>query len=150
MVFSNSVLFLAQSKKAVHEHSVSMFADNVRQSKCLNEEVFMTLDKMEALQNMVRIIILMFAYNMTPVQLRQSNCDADSSIFSYKIGVNSLFQRAQKWAERMDAMGLERLHLAQMLMETLDAIERESGIFLIKPMYSYKGKYVFDMFYFVQ
>jgi hypothetical protein len=48
--------------------------------------------------------------------------------------------RAQKWAEKMDCMGSERLRLAQLLMEILDDIEQESGIFLIKPMYSYKGR----------
>ena len=40
----------------------------------------------------------------------------------------------------MDQMGEERLHLVSELMTTLDSIERESGIFLIKPMYSYKGQ----------
>lgn len=39
-------------------------------------------------------------------------------------------------------MGMERYRLANMLMETLDGIEQESGIFLIKPMYSYRGRYV--------
>ena len=40
----------------------------------------------------------------------------------------------------MDEMGIERLKLANLLMDTLDTIEQESGIFLIKPMYSYKGR----------
>ena len=50
------------------------------------------------------------------------------------------FQRARQWAERMDEMGMERLKLANLLMNTLDGIEQESGIFLIKPMYSYRGR----------
>ncbi|KAL4216430.1 hypothetical protein ACF0H5_024155 [Mactra antiquata] len=49
-------------------------------------------------------------------------------------------QRAKRWANRMDEMGMERYRLANMLMETLDCIEQESGIFLIKPMYSYRGR----------
>ncbi|XP_055872549.1 uncharacterized protein LOC106066201 isoform X3 [Biomphalaria glabrata] len=49
-------------------------------------------------------------------------------------------QRAKKWAQKMDEMGSERISLANMLMETLDTIEQESGIFLIKPMYSYRGR----------
>ncbi|KAK3609983.1 hypothetical protein CHS0354_011824 [Potamilus streckersoni] len=49
-------------------------------------------------------------------------------------------QRAKKWADKMDEMGIERLRLANLLMETLDNIEQESGIFLIKPMYSYRGR----------
>ncbi|XP_060555548.1 uncharacterized protein LOC132716319 isoform X1 [Ruditapes philippinarum] len=48
--------------------------------------------------------------------------------------------RAKRWAERMDEMGSERYRLANMLMETLDSIEQESGLFLIKPMYSYRGR----------
>ncbi|KAK3739366.1 hypothetical protein RRG08_043921 [Elysia crispata] len=51
-------------------------------------------------------------------------------------------RRARQWAERMDEMGIERLKLANLLMDTLDTIEQESGIFLIKPMYSYKGREV--------
>lgn len=49
-------------------------------------------------------------------------------------------QRAKRWADRMDEMGVERYRLASMLMETLDSIEQESGLFLIKPMYSYRGR----------
>ena len=40
----------------------------------------------------------------------------------------------------MDEKGIERIKLANLLMDTLDTIEQESGIFLIKPMYSYKGR----------
>ncbi|XP_071098823.1 putative leucine-rich repeat-containing protein DDB_G0290503 [Haliotis cracherodii] len=49
-------------------------------------------------------------------------------------------ERARKWAEHMDDMGAERLKLANILMETLDSIEQESGLFLIKPMYSFRGR----------
>ena len=49
-------------------------------------------------------------------------------------------QRAKRWADRMDEMGMERLRIANELMETLDMIEQQSGIFLIKPMYSYRGR----------
>ena len=49
-------------------------------------------------------------------------------------------QRAKRWADKMDEMGMERMKLANVLMETFDDIERESGIFLIKPMYSYRGR----------
>nr|XP_034321473.1 golgin subfamily A member 4 isoform X2 [Crassostrea gigas] len=48
-------------------------------------------------------------------------------------------KRAMRWADKMDDMGSERMRLANLLMETLDSIEQESGIFLIKPMYSYRG-----------
>ena len=50
------------------------------------------------------------------------------------------FQRAQRWADYMDSLSADRVNLAQLLMKTLDEIEQESGIFLIKPMYSLKGR----------
>ena len=49
-------------------------------------------------------------------------------------------KRAKRWADKMDEVGAERLRLAGLLMQTMDRIERESGIFLIKPMFAYKGK----------
>ncbi|XP_059162688.1 uncharacterized protein LOC131946064 isoform X2 [Physella acuta] len=49
-------------------------------------------------------------------------------------------KRAKQWAKKMDEMGLERLKLANLLMDTLDNIEQESGLFLIKPMYSYHAR----------
>ena len=45
----------------------------------------------------------------------------------------------------MDEMGIERYRLANMLMETLDSIEQESGLFLIKPMYSYRGRSLYNV-----
>ena len=39
----------------------------------------------------------------------------------------------------MDEMAGERQRLAGMLMETLESIEAESGIFLIKPVYTYRA-----------
>lgn len=49
-------------------------------------------------------------------------------------------KRAKQWAEGMDSMGNDRLRFANILMETLEDIEQQSGIFLIKPMYSFKGR----------
>ncbi|KAL8591259.1 hypothetical protein ACOMHN_017583 [Nucella lapillus] len=87
-------------KKYVHHSRMKEIEENVKNSESLDEGVFDTLDKMEALQN----------------------------------------QRAHQWAEKMDFMGIERLRLAAMLMDSLDSIEQESGLFLIKPMYSYRGR----------
>ncbi|XP_041355859.1 GRIP and coiled-coil domain-containing protein 2-like isoform X3 [Gigantopelta aegis] len=53
-------------------------------------------------------------------------------------------ERARRWADRMDEMGAERLRLANILMDTLDGVEEESGLFLIKPMYSYRGRKPMD------
>ncbi|XP_063437065.1 myosin heavy chain, striated muscle-like isoform X14 [Mytilus trossulus] len=49
-------------------------------------------------------------------------------------------KRAKQWADGMDHMGNDRLRFANILMETLENIEQQSGIFLIKPMYSFKGR----------
>jgi hypothetical protein len=57
-------------------------------------------------------------------------------------------QRAKKWAEGMDHMGNDRLRFANILMETLEDIEQQSGIFLIKPMYSFKGRLVLSYIFF--
>ena len=35
---------------------------------------------------------------------------------------------------------MERLRIVSELMETLDTIEQQSGMFLIKPMYSEEGR----------
>ena len=53
-----------------------------------------------------------------------------------------LVQRAKRWADRMDDMTSERMRLAGLLMDTLENIEKESGIFLIKPVYTYRAPYV--------
>ncbi|XP_033100900.1 golgin subfamily A member 4-like isoform X2 [Anneissia japonica] len=49
-------------------------------------------------------------------------------------------KRAQRWGEDMDKMAEQRLMLANLLMETLSLIEEESGIFMIKPILSWKGR----------
>ncbi|XP_077997030.1 uncharacterized protein LOC144450307 isoform X2 [Glandiceps talaboti] len=65
----------------------------------------------------------------------------DDDVFQLLDKMESLQNaRAQRWNERMDDMGEERMRLAQILMDTLTMIEEESGIFLIKPIYSWKGK----------
>jgi hypothetical protein len=51
-------------------------------------------------------------------------------------------------AEGMDHMGNDRLRFANILMETLEDIEQQSGIFLIKPMYSFKGRLVLSYIFF--
>lgn len=51
------------------------------------------------------------------------------------------FQRAERWGEQMDHLAEERMKLAHLLMESLTKIEEESGIFLIKPILSWKGRY---------
>jgi len=42
----------------------------------------------------------------------------------------------------MNSLTSSRMELANQLMETLMSIEQESGIFLIKPMFSWRGRQV--------
>ncbi|XP_077869991.1 uncharacterized protein LOC102802324 [Saccoglossus kowalevskii] len=72
--------------------------------------------------------------------VRQSQ-NLDDDVFNLLDKMEALQNtRAQRWNDRMDEMGEERLRLAHILMDTLSMIEEESGIFLIKPIYSWKGK----------
>ena len=73
----------------------------MKQSGNLDESVFSTLDKMEALQN----------------------------------------KRAQRWGDKMDGYASERGRLAEQLTACFENLEQETGIFLIKPVYSMKGRY---------
>lgn len=41
--------------------------------------------------------------------------------------------------DRMDELANKRAELASELMESLEQLENESGIFMIKPMFSYKS-----------
>ncbi|ESO89706.1 hypothetical protein LOTGIDRAFT_234110 [Lottia gigantea] len=71
----------------------------------------------------------------------QKNVNLDDGVFEVLDKMEGLQnERAKRWAEKMDSMGSERLRMANLLMETLDSIENESGIFLIKPMYSYRSR----------
>jgi len=42
-----------------------------------------------------------------------------------------------------------RVSLAHDLNDTLSDLERRSGIFLVKPMYSYQGMYEMNLFYLI-
>ncbi|XP_052693168.1 uncharacterized protein LOC128171411 isoform X3 [Crassostrea angulata] len=65
----------------------------------------------------------------------------DENVFEFLDKMEALQnKRAKRLADKMDDMGSEQMRLANLLMETLDSIEQESGIFLIKPMYSYRGR----------
>ncbi|XP_030829056.1 uncharacterized protein LOC588428 isoform X6 [Strongylocentrotus purpuratus] len=49
-------------------------------------------------------------------------------------------KRAHRWGEEMDNLTAERNRLAHLLMDTLTHLEQESGIFMIKPILSWKGR----------
>lgn len=49
--------------------------------------------------------------------------------------------RAQRWGNQMDKYAFEREQLAQQLTSCFENLEQETGIFLIKPVYSLKGRW---------
>ncbi|XP_022081785.1 myosin heavy chain, muscle-like isoform X10 [Acanthaster planci] len=72
--------------------------------------------------------------------VRQSN-SLDEEVYALLERMEALQSlRAQRWGDQMDNLASERLHLAQMLMEALRKVEEESGIFMIKPILSWKGR----------
>jgi hypothetical protein len=50
----------------------------------------------------------------------------------------------RKLSQSMQSLTSARYQLADRLMDTLIAIEQESGIFLIKPMFSFRGRQVHE------
>ena len=48
--------------------------------------------------------------------------------------------RAMKWSEKMAELGRERNELGNRITSSLKEIEDKSGIFLIKPVYSYVSR----------
>ena len=50
-------------------------------------------------------------------------------------------QRARRWGDRMDQLASERGRLVQLMTSTFEKIEEDTGIFLIKPVYSYKSRH---------
>lgn len=83
-----------------HHRAMKNIEQSLQRSGSLDESVFSTLDKMEALQN----------------------------------------TRAQRWGNQMDKYAFEREQLAQQLTSCFENLEQETGIFLIKPVYSLKGR----------
>ena len=51
-------------------------------------------------------------------------------------------KRTMRWEERMGELAGQREHIAKLLVKTLEMIEHETGIFLIKPIMSVPSKLV--------
>lgn len=51
--------------------------------------------------------------------------------------------RALNWSDRMAELGKERSELGDKITSSLKEIEERSGIFLIKPVYSYVSRYIY-------
>lgn len=65
----------------------------------------------------------------------------DEGVFSTLDKMESLQnKRAQRWGDKMDQYATNRERLAQQLTSCFENLEQETGIFLIKPVYSFKGR----------
>ncbi|XP_041459109.1 interaptin-like isoform X7 [Lytechinus variegatus] len=72
--------------------------------------------------------------------VRRSN-SIDQEVYTLLERMETLqSKRAQRWGEEMDNLTAERNRLAHLLMDTLTHLEQESGIFMIKPILSWKGR----------
>ena len=67
----------------------------------------------------------------------------DEGVFSTLDKMESLQnKRAERWGDKMDKYASERERLAEQLTTCFENLEQETGIFLIKPVYSFKGRCV--------
>lgn len=65
----------------------------------------------------------------------------DEGVFSTLDKMESLQnKRAERWGDKMDKYASERERLAEQLTTCFENLEQETGIFLIKPVYSFKGR----------
>ena len=65
----------------------------------------------------------------------------DEAVFSTLDKMESLQnKRAQRWGDKMDGYANDRERLAEELTSSFVNLEQETGIFLIKPVYSLKGR----------
>ncbi|XP_071942655.1 uncharacterized protein [Antedon mediterranea] len=80
--------------------------------------------------------------NMKAIEANVRNSGGlDDEVFKLLERMEALqSKRAQRWGDDMDKLAEERQMLANLLMETLSMIEEESGIFMIKPILSWKGR----------
>ena len=75
----------------------------------------------------------------------------DEGVFSTLDKMESLQnKRAERWGDKMDKYASERERLAEQLTTCFENLEQETGIFLIKPVYSFKGRCVRNSLFFFQ
>jgi len=86
------------------------------------------------------LILDLNAFLCIEQSLKQSR-SLDEGVFSALDKMESLQnKRAQRWGDRMDGYANDRERLAQQLTSCFENLEKETGIFLIKPVYSLKGR----------
>ncbi len=96
----------------------------MQNEKNIDVETAEALDKMQKLEEKVN-----FIQDAKFVYLQ---------IYFYCKPIN--LKKGKKYFEKISKLNEKRISLAYDLTDTLDDIEQQSGIFLIKPLYSYKGK----------
>ncbi len=96
----------------------------MQNEKNIDVETAEALDKMQKLEEKVN-----FIQDAKFVYLK---------IYFYCKLIN--LKKGKKYFEKISKLNEKRISLAYDLTDTLDDIEQQSGIFLIKPLYSYKGK----------
>ena len=83
---------------------------------------------------------LFFFYFFLEQSLKQSSI-LDEGVFSALDKMEELQnKRAQRWGDKMDEYANDRERLAVQLTACFQNLEQETGIFLIKPVYSLKGR----------
>ena len=79
-------------------------------------------------------------HSFSEQSLKQSG-NLDEGVFSALDKMEALQNnRAQRWGDKMDRYANERERLAEQLTACFENLEQETGIFLIKPVYSVKGR----------
>ncbi|XP_078483858.1 uncharacterized protein LOC101242598 isoform X1 [Ciona intestinalis] len=109
------------------------------------ESVIMTMDAYNAIparriQHLARKLVHHSKMKVIETNVRNSNL-VTSEVFSILEQMEVVQRRrAQTWGRQMDEMTSERRRLAAVLSDALQRLEYITGVFLIKPVVSYKGK----------
>ena len=89
------------------------------------------------------LVVLFFSFFFFIERSLKHGSALDEGMFSTLDKMESLQnKRAERWGDKMDKYASERERLAQQLTTCFENLEQETGIFLIKPVYSFKGRRV--------
>lgn len=76
-------------------------------------------------------------------QLKTNEGNLDEKVLSTLRNMEHLQnERAKRWGDTMDDLADTRQRLAQLMTETFERLENDTGIFLIKPVLSYQSRLV--------
>ena len=104
----------------------------------------------KSLFSVCRVFIFFFFFFFVERSLKHGGV-LDEGVFSTLDKMESLQnKRAERWGDKMDKYASERERLAEQLTTCFQNLEQETGIFLIKPVYSFKGRCVRNSLFFFQ